>query len=71
MKHKITTAHENMIFDEILMMQRILAKTPPNLQSVRSDLNNAETTLLDFRNILQQVAVQQFPQTQLKLIRDI
>lgn len=71
MKHKITTAHENMIFDEILMMQRILAKTPPNLQSVRSDLNNAETTLLDFRNILKQVAVQQFSQTQLKLIRDI
>jgi len=60
MKHKVTTAHDNMIFDEILMVQRILAKTAPNLQNVRSDLKNAETTLVSFRNILKQVAVQQF-----------
>jgi len=52
MKHKITTAHENMIFDEILMMQRILAKPVPNLQSVRTDLKEAGLTSAQFQNML-------------------
>jgi len=52
MKHKITTAEDNMIFDEILMMQRILARRTPDLQRIRNDIKEAnEKTLADWRSI--------------------
>ena len=55
MKHKMVTADENHIFDEILITQKILAQPDPQLQSIRNELKRAnEEDLPQMQKLLSQ-----------------
>ena len=55
MKHKMVTADENHIFDEILITQKILAQPDPQLQSIRNELKRAnEEDLPQMHKLLSQ-----------------
>jgi hypothetical protein len=54
MKHKIITAADNIIFDEILMLQRTLATPNLHLQEFRAMLETAENiTTEKYKEILE------------------
>merc|ERR1712142_322022 len=56
MKHKITTAQESMTIDEIMVMQRFMAKESAPLGEIQEQLRIAQTeTRPQLENILEQL----------------